>query len=346
MVESYVFRRSVCAIPTNSLNKTFASAGGALRKEAYLESLEAFFQGLASYKRFPVDAEFLGEFQRRDLYNFRARSYWLRKLENEGRKEPVGVGEYTIEHIMPQNPELSEQWRRSLGSDWKRVQETRLHTLGNLTLTGYNSEYSDRPFSEKRDIEGGFRNSPLRLNQGLGQLEDWNEAAIIERGECLARLARSIWKAPDLPPEALARFRPERRERTTYSIDDHPNLALDKPMRPLFEAFRREILDLDPAVSEEFLKLYVAYKAETNFVDIVPQAGRLRIAINMELPRDLRPTWSLHRRDGQGALGKRQHRGTSRIRERHRLRHELGEAILRETDGRRTDAGVGDPRRA
>jgi predicted transport protein len=284
LVESYVFRRGVCAIPTNSLNKTFASAGRSLRKESYLESIEAMFLDLTSYKRFPSDAEFVRELQQRDLYNFRSRSYWLRRLENHGRKEPVPSGEYTIEHIMPQNPDPSEEWRRSLGPEWKRIQEERLHTLGNLTLTGYNAEYSDKPFAAKRDMQGGFRESPLRLNEGLGQLSDWTEEEMVARGERLAELARKVWGAPRLSPEVVTDYRPPEPERATYSIDDHPNLAAGKPMRALFDAFREEILSLDPGIVEEFLKLYVAYKAETNFVDIVPQVSRLRVSINMDYP--------------------------------------------------------------
>ena len=104
LIESYVFRRSVCAIPTNSMNKTFARFAGNLKKDRYLESIQAHFLNLPSYRRFPTDEEFRREIRIRDLYNFRNRSYWLRRLENHGRKERVLVDEYTIEHIMPQNP--------------------------------------------------------------------------------------------------------------------------------------------------------------------------------------------------------------------------------------------------
>ena len=102
-------------------------------------------------------------------------------MENHGRKEEVSTAEYSIEHIMPQNENLSPAWRSMLGEDWQTVHERLLHTLGNLTLTGYNPEYSDKPFVDKRDMEGGFKDSPLRLNQGLGQLDTWNEAAIEAR---------------------------------------------------------------------------------------------------------------------------------------------------------------------
>ena len=180
-IESYVFRRAVCAIPTNSLNKTFANFGKAIRKAGYVESIAAHFLLLPSYRRFPGDDEFRRELKSRDLYNFRNRSYWLRRLENYGRKERVPVDEYTIEHIMPQNEDLSAEWREALGAEWGRVQETWLHTLGNLSLTGYNSEYSDHPFPKKRDMAGGFRESPVRLNDGLGKLNSWNEAEIQDR---------------------------------------------------------------------------------------------------------------------------------------------------------------------
>src|SRR5262245_23953479 len=218
--------------------------------------------------------------QTRDLYNFRSRSYWLRRFENHGRKERVAVDEYTIEHIMPQNEELSASWKSALGPEWERVHQTWLHTLGNLTLTGYNSEYSDKPFLEKRDMPGGFRDSPLRMNAGLGQLERWDESAIKARAATLAAMAPNVWPAPQLSPEILAVYRPKVEPATTYSIEDHPYL-LSPNMRELFEDFRKEVLALDPCVTEEFLKLYVAYKAETNFVDVVPQAKQLRLSLNM-----------------------------------------------------------------
>jgi uncharacterized protein with ParB-like and HNH nuclease domain/predicted transport protein len=281
LVESYLFRRAVCGIPTNSMNKTFATFARSLKKDRYLESIFATFLLLPSYRRFPLDDEFKRDLQTKDLYNFGYRSYWLRRLENHGRKERVPIDEYTtIEHIMPQNENLSVQWKDELGPDWQRIQKTYLHTLGNLTLTGYNAEYSDRPFVQKRDMSpGGFRESPLRLNQGLGSLGHWNEDTIRQRGAKLAEQASLVWTAPALEPSILEAYTPKVRA-AGYSIQDHPHLAAG-PMRELFEAFRKEVLALDPCVTEEILKLYVAYKAETNFVDVVPQAKRLRLSLNV-----------------------------------------------------------------
>ena len=281
LVEAYVFRRAVCAIPTNSLNKTFATFGRVLKKDRHLESIQAHMLTLPSYRRFPPDEEFVRELSVRDLYNFPRRSYWLRRLENHGRKEHVPVDEYTIEHILPQNETLSAAWRDALGPEWQRLHETWLHTLGNLTLTGYNAEFSDRPFSDKRDMQGGFKESPLRLNKDLGTLDSWNEATIQERANRLADQAAEVWKRPSLPADVLDTYRPKAERRAGYTLDDHAHLAEATPMRPLFEQFRKEVLALDPCVSEEILKLYIAYKAETNFVDIVPQQSRLRLSLNM-----------------------------------------------------------------
>ena len=284
LVESYVFRRAVCDIPTNSLRQTFATFARKLKKDRYLESFKANLIILRSYRHFPDDDEFKQQFQVRNLYGFNRRSYWLRRFENHGRKERVIVQDYTIEHIMPQKENLTLEWQQELGDDWERIHEVYLHSLGNLTLTGYNSEYSFKPFCEKRDMEGGFRYSPLKLNQGLAACTNWNETTIKTRAQRLAEEAIKIWTIPQLEEDILDVYRTEGNTGSEYSIDDHPYLSAG-PMLELFKALRSEILMLDECVREEFLKLYIAYKAETNFVDIVPQAKRLRLSLNMDFPR-------------------------------------------------------------
>lgn len=285
LVESYVFRRTVCEIPTNSMRQTFATFSRKLKKDRYLESVRAAFLLLRSYRHFPDDEEFERRFQARNLYAFNRRSYWLRRFENHDRKERMQVQDYTIEHIMPQKENLSEEWKAELGENWEEIHPKYLHTLGNLTLTGYNSEYSARPFIEKRDMEGGFKESPLRLNKGLGSVDKWNEQSITNRAKKLAKAASGIWTFPELKEEILREYRPAESASTVseYSLADHPYLAGGKT-RELFEAFRSEILALDECVREEILKLYIAYKAESNFVDVVPQANRLRVSINIGFP--------------------------------------------------------------
>lgn len=295
LLESYVFRRAVCGIPPNSLNKTLPSFLKSLNKKKYVESFKATLLNLPSYRRMPNDEEFKREIAARDLYNFPRKSYCLRRLENHNRKERVPVEDYTIEHILPQNLDLSAKWREALGPEWQKVQERWVHTLGNLTLTGYNSEYSDRSFQEKRDMKGGFKESPLRLNEGIGAVEKWDESAIRTRAARLSEIAKDIWQLPALPGEVLAEYQPKR-EITSgeYTIADHPHLSEGSLMKPVFDKLRTAILALDPCVTEEFRKLYVAYKAETNFVDIVPQAKRLRLTINLEF-HELRDSRNLAR---------------------------------------------------
>lgn len=283
LVESYVFRRAVCDIPTNSLRQTFATFARKIKKDRYVESVKAEFLKLPSYRRFPLDDEFKRQLKVRNLYAFNRRSYWLRRFENHGRKERVVVQDYTIEHIMPQNENLNDVWKVELGENWQQVHAQYLHTLGNLTLTGYNSEYSDRSFAEKRDMQGGFRFSPLKLNDGLAECVSWNETAILERSNKLAGQAMHIWTAPALSKDVLEAYRADNSAAEGYTIESHPHL-LAGPMRELFDALRKQVLSLDDCVREEFLKLYVAYKAETNFLDIVPQASRLRLSLNMDFP--------------------------------------------------------------
>ena len=163
------------------MNKTFASLSRTLNKDRYLESVQAAFQRMPSYRGFLHNEKFPRKLKERDLYKFRSRSrsYWLRRLGNHGRKERVVVEDYTIEYTLPQNKNLSAQWQEALGPEWKHIQQTWLHTLGNLTLMGCNSEYGDQPFISKQHAictyNGsaiGFASSPLRLHQLPLQLAD------------------------------------------------------------------------------------------------------------------------------------------------------------------------------
>lgn len=284
IIESYVFRRAICEIPTNSMNTTFARMGIGLKKDRYIESIKVSFLLLPSYRRFPRDDEFYRKIQTKDIYNFRSKSYWLRRMENFNRKERILVNEYTIEHIMPQADNKSEKlpqiWRSELGSDWARVWETYRHTLGNLTLTGYNSEYSNNSFAAKCEHEFGFKFSPLKMNEGISSEKRWDETAIIKRAKQLAEKAIYVWPAVTLSQDIMDAYKVQNEQTSEYSLEDHPYISVGK-MAELFQQFRKTVLELDPCVTEEVKKLYVAFKAETNFVDVIPQAKRLRLSLNM-----------------------------------------------------------------
>lgn len=279
LVENYVFRRAICGIPTNSLNKTFATLSKSIDKKNYLESIKTTFLLKTSNTRFPKNEEFVKQLVIKQIYRLQDKKYLLTKLENHGRKEPVDVKHYTIEHVMPQKEELSAEWQNELGPNWRDIQSQWLHTIGNLTLTGYNSELSYKPFKEKRDMEGGFRDSPIRLNRSLAILEKWNETEIQKRAQGLAELADKIWPIPEVSPEVMAKYT-KKKEDQTYTLDHFKDM-LQGEIGALFSALKARILQLDPSVREEVKKQYIAYKATTNFVDITPQKRQLRLFLNM-----------------------------------------------------------------
>jgi len=276
---SYVLRRAICEIPTNSMNKTFATLKNYIRPDDYLNSVKAFFVMQDTYKEFPDNDKFEGAFVSRDIYNMRARNYILSRLENFEKKAPIIIENYTIEHIMPQNKNLSSEWQADLGADWHEVQKKYLHTIGNLTLTAYNSEMSDRPFREKMNMPGGFKESALRLNKYIVLLNEWNEKHIQERANMLAKKAESIWPYPSLTNVELAPYQEEKKTAQKYSLETYDINAFTKM---LFTSLDKRIMNLSPDVKREYKKLYVAYKLDTNFVDIVFQKQRLRISINMK----------------------------------------------------------------
>ena len=276
---SYVLIRAICEIPTNSMNKTFATLKNYIRPDDYMNSVKAFFVMQDTYKEFPDNDKFEGAFESRDIYNMRARNYILSRLENFENKAPIIIENYTIEHIMPQNKNLSSEWQADLGAEWQEVQKKYLHTIGNLTLTAYNSEMSDRPFLEKMDMPGGFKESALRLNKYVVLQNKWNEKHIQERANELLKKAESIWPYPTLTTEELAPYQVEEKTVQKYSLETYDVNAFT---RILFESLDKRIMNLSPAVKKEYKKLYVAYKLDTNFVDIVFQKQRLRISINMK----------------------------------------------------------------
>lgn len=199
VVISYLWRRAICEIPTNSLSKTFATLYQAVDKDDYVNSIIKAFVFKSSYKRFSSDYEVREKLQTKDIYHFRLRKYLLEALENYYHKEPIDLNtaNYTIEHIMPQNIEHNLSWQQMLGEDWQEVHSLYLHSLGNLTITGYNAEMSNKSFVEKVNGESGFKHSHLKLNDSIAQCDVWNKKAIQRRTNILTDIILKIWKYPE-----------------------------------------------------------------------------------------------------------------------------------------------------
>lgn len=276
LTESYIFRRAVCGLGTNSLNKVFPSFTKRIQKDEYFKSLKAHFGYLTEKQRFPNNDEFKKLFITIDFYHFQKREYFLERLENFERKERVYTHEYTIEHIMPQI--LTEEWERDLGENFQAIHDKYLHTIGNLTLTGYNQEYSNNSFQEKRDMEKGFKQSPLRLNQSLKDLESFGEEKIKKRANDLADWALKIWTYPNLDAETLEKYKPKK-EKKAYDLSSY---KFGSHSRELFDILSKEIKALDERITEKFNQEYISYMFDKNFVDIVVQTKDLKLYLNMQ----------------------------------------------------------------
>ena len=280
LLESFVFRRSVCDMQTRSLGQIFASLAYRITETQPLLSLKVALYRQGKKRRFPTDAEFREALETRDVYDMRTCFYLLDRLENFS-KERIDTTLFTIEHVMPQNEDLRPEWRTMLGGDWQSVQETWLHRLGNLTLTGYNSTYSDRPFAEKKTIAGGFSDSPLRLNKFIREQSAWTATTIEQRGKQLAEKALAVWRP--LVVDTLAVKQRELEEHkalaANYKIE---NLEADEAAKRLLDVLRPQIQALGPDVVELPNDRSLIYRVFDFVVEIIPRKQRLSLLLNLD----------------------------------------------------------------
>ena len=280
MIESYVFRRAICEVPTNSMNKVFSVFCKDIKGDDYINSFRATFHLLKGYKRFPKNEEFIESLKKKSISS--RLSYFLGKLENHGRKEKVKVEEYTIEHIMPQT--LSPEWKDELGSEWERIHEQKLHTIGNLTLTGYNSEMSNKSFKEKLESSKGFLNSPLKLNESVRSKKKWNEISILEREKELIDKAVEVFQDFPINEDTLKKYRELTKKYDKKEEYDIKQFEMSDEIFSLFQKLNQRILNLDPQIFKEVKKRYIAYKIDTNVVRIIPRKEKkLWLCISMDI---------------------------------------------------------------
>lgn len=271
IVESYVFRRSICDIQTNSLNKTFAHLYNEIDKDNYVESLKSTLLLKKSYKRFPDDEEFRDNFLIKNVYNYAYSRYLLSNLENyKHPKNFLDFTDYTIEHVMPQN--ISKDWKKDLGENYLEIHEKYLHNLGNLTLTAYNSELSDSSFRHKQEMENGFKDSPLYLNSYIAKLDSWGEKEINNRACDLIKLAIEIWPYPKVDSETLKKY-----SKGMISFKDY---TYGRVHEEVFNKLESMILDLGD-VKEIYTFSYIVFKTKYNFVEVRFRENVIHITIKM-----------------------------------------------------------------
>ena len=216
LIESYVFRRSICDVATNSLNKLLPSVIAKLNKVQdeggnYVEALEAFlFLESGTARRFPDNAEFFNALTTRDAYHYRRSLYLLANLENMHHpKDPMTLwdGNFTIEHIMPQNALSAPGWADTVEGLEEEAFSTLLNNLGNLTLSAYNSELSDGSFQDKKQrYVGGYGKDYLVLSDAVRKADTWGEAQITERAKELAHEAEKRWGYLSIDPSTARKY--------------------------------------------------------------------------------------------------------------------------------------------
>ena len=281
LLDSYVFRRAICGFQTRGYWSVFAALAHRIDEQRPLESLKVCLAHQSDNYRFPNDQEFQVQLEGHDIYGKRVCRILLERLENHNTKEPTDTTKYSIEHIMPQNERLPEAWRVMLGPDWKTIQEESLHRLGNLTLTAYNSEYSDRPFDEKKTIEGGFSSSAVRLNKFVREQAVWTAAEMRQRGEELSKRGLKIW--PRLEVSATLLEQAKRAEILKRAeMGSVETVRMDGHARGLFNVLRDRVKEMDPAIVEVAEAKSISYHAGGFFVEVLPRASRLLLLLAPE----------------------------------------------------------------
>ena len=225
LTESYLFRRTICEVPTNALNKIFLTLHREIIKyddtsDNYVEKFIYALTGKRDKGRFPDNDEFAENFSKRPIYKMNKKHsiYILERLENYETLEDKDVyrhcddGTYTIEHIMPQH--LTPEWQHDLGDDYEQIHETWLHRIANLTLTAYNPQYSNYSFTAKKAMKNGFQCSGIRLNMLISQKDQWTLAELEERDSTLTSMALNIWNYP------TTHYLPSKKAFNSHSLDE------------------------------------------------------------------------------------------------------------------------------
>ncbi len=199
----FVIRRSVCGESTRGYGRFFPSVIKALRVNPREELRTVLLN-----EGWPDDTAFVAHLVEFPIYK-RERNkcrLLLETLERQhGHKEEVNLKRLSVEHVLPQTIDAGDDdgmtWQRILGPNWQSLHEKWLHTLGNLTLTGYNPELGNGSFADKK---AAFAQSNVSLNGHFIELAQWGEQDIKQRGLDLAWIIARIWPRPSGGPGYIA----------------------------------------------------------------------------------------------------------------------------------------------
>ena len=285
---NYFVRRIVCEVGSNSLRGLFKTLYARVfnRKENYnfyVDSILSFFQQLNTKDKVPTDTYFIECLEEKDLYHKNlVCKYILSAVENQGTKEAIDIANLTIEHIMPQNEDLSKEWRVMLGENWLDIHNKYLNTLGNLTLTGYNSELSDKPFAEKKKMVE--ENSKIKnLNKDVLDKSEWNKETIVARAN---RLSQEICSLFDIEqPVTEISFKDTSYQE--YGIDNPEDAKWKYPNYYILQGEKAEVSDFTKMVESVLKTLYaqdssIMERVAKNNEKIIPWSQKPYISYDKE----------------------------------------------------------------
>ena len=206
IIEAYWIRRALCNLPSNTAGTVCFIMLKNLGKANYVKDFCEAILKLTPAQRIPDDIELARKLKDTPLYGKSICRMVLDRIEAHENKDYTHSSNHTIEHIMPQTIKPSSEipvdkkekydWASDLGENWEQIHKTYVDTIGNLTLTGFNSKYQNYRFVVKRDMKDGYKQTPIRISKSLGDLDKWSEEEIISRSAQLAQIIAQIWKYP------------------------------------------------------------------------------------------------------------------------------------------------------
>ena len=285
-IDSYLLRRVVTKLTTKSYRSRFASIAHSVDENDPINSFQIALDQLSGNYENPNDEVFRTALETNNLFRLRLCHYILSRLENYEQNEPSPTRSYEVEHILPQNTNLNEDWRDMLGDDWEDEQNTWVHRLGNLTLSGYNQKYSDRSFEYKKKIKDGFEDSAVRLNKYVREQDQWTEKEIEERGKILSEIAMKIW--PYLHVDREVYINDLEKKASQRSIQD---VDMNAETRKLFCNVHSQIINFEEVITVVEGNSACLFNYKPEFIaELIPRSKYITILLNIEVDGIENPT--------------------------------------------------------
>ena len=285
IVESYLLRRIICDLPSNTLAKVFLTLSSDIKRfdgtyNMFLEKLKYVLSSKKEKAAFPDDEAFAEGLKNKNIYAMppRYKAYLFERLENGDSSEYKEIygrldsGEYTIEHIMPQK--LTPAWISELKGDAETIHSEWLHRLANLTLTAYNSKYSNSPFSEKKTMQDGYLQSGIKMNQRVAQKEHWGLAELEERCGYLTQQAIQLW------PYAASSYAPPQKQYDEVALDDEINLTGRTIVKYRFRGIEHDTTSWAEMYAAVLKELHNAEKSYLNYLADADDSVELSIHVS------------------------------------------------------------------